>query len=50
MCDCLSKNPPSFALAGILRNTILKIQFKKPSLPWYWTRSLSIIMNHDSGS
>ena len=29
ICDCLNENPPSFALASISRNTILKIQFKK---------------------
>ena len=31
------------ALTSNLRNIILKIQYKKPALPWYWTCSLSIM-------
>ena len=27
-CDCVSENPTWLALASVLRNTILKIQFK----------------------
>ena len=38
------EKPTEFALANILRNTTLKIQFKKPALPWYWTHLLSIII------
>ena len=32
------------ALASISKNIIFKIHFKKPTLPWYWTRSVSIII------
>ena len=44
ICDCLSENPPSSHLPVFQKNTILKIQLKKPALPWYWSYSLSIII------
>ena len=31
-CDCLSENPPRFALVSISRNIVLKIQLKNASL------------------
>ena len=44
ICDCLSENPHSFALASISRNTILKIQLKITSLALVVRHSLSIII------